>query len=1156
MSHKTHTDFEFDNNFNIKNNFTRVLYGNNRPLLEVELNEMQKIQEESKASIIKRIVPSGFIYLKRADIKGDTIICNPNNEPYTIALAPSKMIMNGYEVTIEGNTTLNDMGKDKDGYLKIVLPPSPDTLYREDFVFLEFWFEEISYLSTVREYGYENGNILSNAIFDSRINDETARRIALKWRVRIIENHNFDKWENGFGYIDDSNFSPIYAYGAKNSKVDKIEYVFRPATDDIFKDCNFYGDNGLWVAGRPGFDDIIHDLGVVENFVFAVPLLKVKRRNSSEYSIENPNGASTWVDKNSVSTHPNGLFHNMFVKEDIIDLRRTISFNGWDTDRLLEKSLKSLVTGNLQTSKKEIMHRAQFGISPINSSHPNLIFLSRFNGNPTTTVGTGNPNKVNGEPLKYGLSATGDGVILDGKSSIEYNLTSFNRERGTIEFFLKPFWGSSDESINQTIFTIKDTVYNTNVFEFKKEGNNLVFINRRNNSGLAGDEYKTYIDLLEYPIIARKIYHFKITWEYSNSYSGGYIGSGSLVIYINGKNVKGNSYVSTDLNPNVLQIGEIETYDDDFIDTKTILDEFAIYNEVISNFENLNYDFIRNEATIYPSFNNYFNSFHDNEYKQLNYVKEITTTASTNTFQLNALYHSVISTDTPVVYDSSGKIYNGTWSGLGTSNATFTLISGPNGETQFNGEKVYVQHNIIVEAGYGSFELPTKILKAEFNGQPAVFNPINSAPTLVKLEDSDGEIYDAYDYSTSNRNNDECFTRIIHYRIKGNGQDRYYIPHSLFGYEIIGIKYVGKRFDNIKKLTNNPNYRFEIELSEALLNGQTTEVHLMCGGLAFEYQIHTKNLISNTLKTTTLQVTAPGNTEEFTVMVDVNSGYNTIVASSNIVKDVYDINGNVVGQQTKFIAFKNGLQVELEEISGFGTPFLTFKFSSTPLAGDIIEIPILATYSPKNTDIISVWYTHVPYQGILNNKPKKLKRISKWLPFVTTLSSGKLIVNNPPNKSINNAFNRLPGGGSYSHMLIGEEIEFKNDNYSDIDGYSINKYFVTTNEYKNININNDLDDYLLELDNEFIIRKLQSNFQNGKLDVPFNLQGLFLQDTKSSIIKYVGASCLVVDEEGQILLFIFGHTNNFKSTISTIAKPVYGDLFYLDGRPTMLNNKI
>lgn len=1133
-------DFKYDNNYDIRANFSRVKYGANRGLLETELNEMQKIQEETRASLIRKIVPSGFVELKRADIIGNSIISYPNNIMNSIGIAPCKAFINGYEASIEGNEEINGV----QGWLSIEMPPPPISFYRIDFVFLEFWFQELDENSAIRKHGYESGIALENKLVDERINEETSHRVGLRWRVRIEQNLDFNKWSDGFGYNSDTDFSPIFAYGAKGQKVDNIDYTFRPATDNIFKDCSFYCDNGLWVAGRPTSLNTNTDLKIVENYVYAVPLAKVRRRNNMAYSIDNPNGASLWENQDSISTHPDGLFYNKIELSDVTDLRRSISFSGWDYNTMLEKTLKNVVNGGMETKANEIMHRIQFGVPALTkASNPNIIFISKFGDNATTEDDVSPRIILGDQDLKYGFGAIGDGLVLNGESAVEYDITGFNKQNGAIDFFFKPFWNSADKLVTQTLFSFIDIANNNKAFEFKKSGTNLTLTIRMNSTGGIGSSYDLPIDLGQNIIRSKKVHHIRISWDFISK---------SVQVFLNGKQVVANSYNGTSLNPSVIRVGEIETIDNNLTFRDTVIDEIVIYNQPASVFTQLKNDFIQEESTIYPSFNGYLNSFFDSSYEQTDFVEELTVISAGNSAVLNAPYGILISTDIPKVYSSNGSILSGTWSGLGSNQATFTLSAGNFGTT-----KIYVQHNLLISAGNGIFELPTAVIKADLNGKEASFNKANSTQRQVKLLQprvTVGQTDVAYDFST-NRTDDQCFARLLYYYIEGDGQNRYYLPPTLYGYEVIGVKSINRPYNNIRKIYNDNNKSFELELTQALIKGQNIEVQVYLGGLSFDYQIHNKGVISNTIKTSSIVLTAPGNTNTFSVRVDTNGGYNLVLASLVSFKNEYDSNGEVTGVSKKYVSYIDGLETEVLSITGYNTPFLNFTFNFTPLIGQKIEIPILASYSPTTSDIISIWLKNVPYQGDMDSSSYKLKRVSNWLQFTTTLSSGNIVPTSPlPVRSINNAFNRLPGGGSFTHVLTAQPIKIETDNpISLYSGLNPNNYFITFRDTRNILVSNDLDSYFVELDDEFVVKKGQSNFQDGKLEAPFSLYGFYLPDTVEPINKYSGASALVVSNTGELMLFLFGYAHDFKSTTSNIAKPVYGDLFHIAGRPTILS---
>ena len=59
--------FDINSNFNKQANFTGVKFGENKPVLEVELNELQEIQNEARADIIRDSISSGFVKLGEID---------------------------------------------------------------------------------------------------------------------------------------------------------------------------------------------------------------------------------------------------------------------------------------------------------------------------------------------------------------------------------------------------------------------------------------------------------------------------------------------------------------------------------------------------------------------------------------------------------------------------------------------------------------------------------------------------------------------------------------------------------------------------------------------------------------------------------------------------------------------------------------------------------------------------------------------------------------------------------------------------------------------------------------------------------------------------------------------------------------------------------
>ena len=201
----------------------------------------------------------------------------------------------------------------------------------------------------------------------------------------------------------------------------------------------------------------------------------------------------------------------------------------------------------------------------------------------------------------------------------------------------------------------------------------------------------------------------------------------------------------------------------------------------------------------------------------------------------------------------------------------------------------------------------------------------------------------------------------------------------------------------------------------------------------------------------------------------------------------------------------------------------------------------------------SVWYNYVPYQGILDKTHKKLKRLTDWKYFITTLGSGNdtLNVDEENINSLNNIVNRLPGGNSFGSLLTGEKIMF-----NDVHKKDANYELRFVQDVLFTSIDNKFDDAFFELDVDMEVYRLTSGFQDEQLNYTFNSFKAYLPDNISKISKYTGMASIVMDEKGQILLFVIGCLNNgdisHNKSAENIIKPIYGDLFKLDTLPTTL----
>lgn len=262
--------FDKHSNFNKQANFTEVKFGENKPVLEVELNELQQIQNEARADIIRDTIPSGFTQLGEIDY--DYCL---NNENKIKLKTDSVAYVNGYRINIPKDTII-DIGE----------APKKDA--REDLLFLEVWREEVNSESKLTKEGGEGQPTISNTIKDTRYPIETTHRVALKWRIRHVANVEptgvpdlgiFSGWR-------ETSYSMATGQGR----------LPQPLAEDKAKPRNyFYFGEFRQTWGHPSSDIIDNGLGVCsETDSYAIPMFRLYRKPSCgksipfEYSKINP----------------------------------------------------------------------------------------------------------------------------------------------------------------------------------------------------------------------------------------------------------------------------------------------------------------------------------------------------------------------------------------------------------------------------------------------------------------------------------------------------------------------------------------------------------------------------------------------------------------------------------------------------------------------------------------------------------------------------------------------------------------------------------------------------------------------------------------------------------------------------------------------------
>lgn len=170
--------FEKHSNFNKNANFSSVVIGADAPVLEVELNEMQQIQRERLKNTVRLLFSDG--------VKG-TGTYRYDTHTSNLTIIDELLVVEGEILEISQSSVRAREG---------------DTIY------VEVWEEVINYTDFIPKYGDSNSQeYVDNYLLDSRIGEETSRRMQVKFKVTNVQ--PTDKDYLILGRIQDGDFTLV-----------------------------------------------------------------------------------------------------------------------------------------------------------------------------------------------------------------------------------------------------------------------------------------------------------------------------------------------------------------------------------------------------------------------------------------------------------------------------------------------------------------------------------------------------------------------------------------------------------------------------------------------------------------------------------------------------------------------------------------------------------------------------------------------------------------------------------------------------------------------------------------------------------------------------------------------------------------------------------
>lgn len=332
-------------------NWETTIYQAGKAVLDKELNLQGDIANDTERITRRIMSPSGWLddgFLgETSSTDGFWALSTTANE---IEFGAMPVIVNGWQFNV---TASNDPATFQN-LLDLGAGPAGAGTSRFDLVILEVWRRRIEaspsttgkspagriwFVGNVKiDAAQDLGLNFADDILDGAVGSETTQRVQIQYRLRVIPDVDMFGFPHG---IDDAanvvaNSVPA-APAAPDGVATAFSYANQSATGGVL-------DPGLWRAG----DGVpANALGTVDGYMYGLPLVAVVRRNTTAF-VKNTNHNGAVADPGP-SDRPDGLFHDIIVDSDVIDLRMGVSPNGWNYEEVLRKNFNWLLDNENRT---------------------------------------------------------------------------------------------------------------------------------------------------------------------------------------------------------------------------------------------------------------------------------------------------------------------------------------------------------------------------------------------------------------------------------------------------------------------------------------------------------------------------------------------------------------------------------------------------------------------------------------------------------------------------------------------------------------------------------------------------------------------------------------------------------------------------------------
>lgn len=324
------------------------------------------------------------------------------------------------------------------------------------------------------------------------------------------------------------------------------------------------------------------------------------------------------------------------------------------------------------------------------------------------------------------------------------------------------------------------------------------------------------------------------------------------------------------------------------------------------------------------------------------------------------------------------------WTNLGDRLNKGPVYFKPSVTNDINGKSILVEYDLVLPAGSGLSLMPEDFF--------SVRDDLNAKEVLWAR---DRQIRNLTVTRKVGTYSDSAFTRPISsfitpgtaredmkggvaeriWHTVGNGTSKITVPATVDGMPVMTVlraQVADSQMDialgfgiTSPKVMRKSDGSYEVNFQSYFpSSSEIIKLTLLLGGTACEVETPHKGL-TNFVRTTYVTLTTTDNTTSYTIRQATVSG--------NRMDYIYAI----AGYQETTGAMKpccfisdtptgDGSWTEITGVSGLGTSAVTITFQVAPAAGKTIKIPVLGTYAPLESDLYSMVYSAVPYQGLSN----------------------------------------------------------------------------------------------------------------------------------------------------------------------------------------------